>query len=107
MANFTQMLEKMNGGSTLQRLNEQLTDVVKAVSETNKQGTLTLKLKISPNGDNGITIEEDVATKLPQPSSGKSLFFTDGTGDLLRSDPRQSEMFQGRALEKESTLAAG
>ena len=107
MANFVQMIEKMNGGNTLAALNTELTEVVRAVSETNKQGSLMLKLKISPNGDNGITIEEDVATKLPKPSSGKSLFFTDGEGDLLRSDPRQKEMFQGRAVDTESTLAAG
>lgn len=106
MANFSQMLEKLNGGNTMARLNEQLTELVKAVAATNKVGTIQLKLKLSPNGDNGITVEEDISTKVPQPSLGKSLFFTDDEGDLLRVDPRQAEMPFARVVS-ESAVAAG
>ena len=102
MARFAQILASLGGGSVSKALDDQLTELVEAVRANNKVGTLTLKLKVMPNGENGITVEEDVAVKLPQPSRGKTLFFTDNYGNLSRSDPRQGEMFQPKPVAEET-----
>lgn len=92
MADFAQTLAKMAGGTLLPTLNDRLTEVAEAVHAHNKVGTLTLKLKLSPNGENGVTVEEDISSKVPQPNRGKALFFIDDSGNLLRNDPRQGEL---------------
>ena len=93
MARFAQILATLGGGNVANSLDDKLTEVVEAVHLNNKVGSITIKLKILPNGENGITIEEEIASKVPQPNRGKTLFFTDDNGNLLRNDPRQSDLF--------------
>lgn len=100
---FTDIIADLSGGATFHELTDQLADLTRAVAETRRSGTLTLKLKLEPNGDLGIKITDEVAIKRPQPSRGTSLFFTTPDGDLLRRDPRQSDMFPKAVEPKKET----
>lgn len=105
MARFAQILATLGGGNVALSLDDKLTEVVEAVHANNKVGTLTLKLKVLPNGENGITIEEDISSKIPQPNRGKTLFFTDENGNLLRNDPRQGELFTPKPVGGTGAIA--
>lgn len=94
MSTFSDVVGALNGGVTHQKLGDELNDVVQAVIATRKVGELTLKLKVSPNGEHGVMISEDIKTKVPELTRGTSAFFADESGNLLRRDPRQGEMFR-------------
>jgi hypothetical protein len=75
------------------RVHEQLTAlwpaVVKAVRETNKVGSLTLTLTAKLERGTMVVVVPTVATKMPAPATGPTLFYTDEEGNLTRDDPKQ------------------
>lgn len=89
---FADVLRDLSGGATYEKLSLDLADVVQAVNETQKGGTITLTLAIAANGPGSVTIAESVKTKVPEPAKGKTLFYATTTGHLSRNDPRQTEM---------------
>lgn len=89
---FTGILMGYNNGDLDELLATELQDVVLAVRRTEKPGTLTLNIKVSPNGDAMVELDATVNTKKPAGSVGKALFFPAEDGTLLRRDPKQSEM---------------
>lgn len=89
---FSDVLAEISGGRIAADLTEQLAELTKAVGETGKGGFLNLKVKVEPNGDTAVTYEADIACKVPRPSYGKTMFFTDAEGGVHRRDPRQIEM---------------
>lgn len=93
-SDFATTIIGLRNGAVVAELGDRLRDVVRAVKESEKNGALTLTLKVSPaargkGGADVVVIEADVKTKIPQPDLGKSMFFTDDEYNLLRSDPRQ------------------
>lgn len=101
MAGFADVLRELCGGATYDELGGKLNEVVAAVRETRKVGELSLKLKVKINGEIGVTIEDEIKAKIPEPSRGTTVFFADDSGNLLRRDPRQSEL-PLRAVEAHS-----
>jgi hypothetical protein len=89
---FTGVLMEYNNGALDELLVNELQDVVMAVRRTEKAGTLTLKIKVSPNGDAMVELDATVNTNKPAGSVGKALFFPTEEGLLLRRDPRQAEL---------------
>lgn len=75
-----------------QELSDELAEVVAAVRRTNKQGTLTLTLKIKPEGDGIYGIEEEIKSKAPQLPRGKSIFWGTPEDNLVTSDPKQGAL---------------
>ena len=94
MSTFSDVLGALNGGVTHQKLNDHLAELVDAVRLTGKAGAISVTLKISPNGSLGVTITDEIKLKKPELPRGASVFFTDEHGNLLRRDPRQTEMFR-------------
>ena len=86
---FTGILMNYGGGMLDELLVTELQDIVLAVMRTEKQGTLTLTIKVSPNNGNTVELDATVNAKKPVNSVGKALFFPDEQGNLLRQDPRQ------------------
>lgn len=87
----------MKRGDVLADLDAALKEITVAVALTGRPGTLTLKLKIKPDGTSNaesplFAIEDDIGIKKPRKSRGVSRFFGDEEGNLLRTDPRQSEL---------------
>ena len=90
---FPAAIAEMEFGGLVPRLSEDLAKLVSNVHVTGRAGTLSLKLKIKPAGPRGqVEIVSDIDLKLPKPEQGKSLFFANEHGQLLRRDPRQLEM---------------
>lgn len=90
---FADILRDIAGGQCADELTAKLAEVVEAVSITRKVGSLSFSLKIRPNGENSVTISEQIKAVIPEQPRGDSVFFTTAGGDLLRTDPRQVDMF--------------
>ena len=86
------VLRQLAGGSVYDDANAKLAEIVEAVKETRKAGELTIKLKISPNGDGSVKVHEDVKAKVPELSRGDTVFFVTSGGILSRNDPRQGDL---------------
>lgn len=92
MSSFADVLRELSSGATYEQLGSALNEIVAAVKTTRKTGELTLKLKVKINGEIGVSIEDEIKAKVPEPSRGTTIFFADEYGNLMRRDPRQSEL---------------
>lgn len=89
--NFNRTIQDIRDGQLLNLLNDKLAEVIASVAETGKSGSLTLTLKVKPNGEDALTISSDVKAKTPEPAVGDAIFFTDGQ-NLFRRNPRQADI---------------
>jgi hypothetical protein len=94
---FANLLAGMKRGAVLGDLDDTLKEVVSAINATGKAGSITLKLKIVPEGKADsespiYAITEDISVKKPRKSRGVAKFFGDEDGNLMRNDPKQQEI---------------
>lgn len=90
---FAAFVQEQRSGGLHGELSDGLSELVTAVSEHRKAGTLTLTLKVTPNNDGvTVTVTDKVAVKAPEADRGAAIFFVDEDGNLLRRDPRQIEL---------------
>lgn len=89
---FCQSIALIRDGQLVVSLTDELQDVIASVREHGKSGSLTLKLKVNPNGDDTVEIVSEVKAVQARPSVGKAIFWTDTGGNLHRRDPRQGDM---------------
>lgn len=89
---FADVLRELSGGNTYEELTSALAEVVEAVIETRKSGSISISLSIKPNGDGAVMITDDIKTKVPQPARGTTVFFATSGGSLVRQDPRQQDL---------------
>ena len=92
MSNYADVLGSLEGGKTLDQINDELADIVGAVTAHRKVGEITVTLKISPNGDNAVSVVAAVKSKVPESAKGVTVFFSDEHGTLLRRNPNQPEL---------------
>lgn len=88
---FTQFLHEQRKGGLHDELSAQLAEVVAAVLETGKQGTLRIDLKIKPAGDGMVQVFDTTKAGVPVDDTAPSMFYADKHGNVSRSDPRQGE----------------
>lgn len=89
---FAAFLQEQAGGQLHAELSERLHDLLQAVQETGKAGSIALKLDIKPiPGTDGrtVTVTDTVTAKAPKTERPKSIFFLADDGNLSRTDPRQ------------------
>ncbi|WP_417534165.1 hypothetical protein [Marinobacterium stanieri] len=91
---FANTLNTMDYGVTPQELSDDLAELLRAVKDTGKQGTLTLKLTVKPESlaTGQVAIIPDVVLKAPQLPRDKAFMFMTPDGNLQREDPRQKTM---------------
>ncbi|HXO86917.1 MAG TPA: hypothetical protein VN803_15450 [Gemmatimonadales bacterium] len=91
---FSQFLVEQRSGGMHGELSDKLQELVAAVAQHDKAGTLTLTVSVKPiDGRPGqYIVVDDVKVKAPEAPRGSSLFFADDHGNLSRSDPRQPEL---------------
>lgn len=92
MRNLTDVLGDLDRGRVVRDLNNALAQVVAAVRSTGKVGEVGIKLKIKPNGDQQVEIEDAITFKAPELTRPKTLMFINVDNSLTRTDPRQKEM---------------
>lgn len=95
MRPITDVLRDIRRGRAVEQATRLLAEVVRAVDETGKPGSVTLTLTVKPEKGGGSqkTIIAAVKAKKPEGDIPEAVFFSDPDGDLHRTDPAQSEMF--------------
>lgn len=90
---FAAVLQEIAKGKAHTRLSEALAELVVAVTETEKKGTLTLTLTVEPmkGTTETLTVSANCTLKLPQEQQA-SVFFATDDGQLVRNDPRQMDL---------------
>lgn len=88
---FLKTLQGVRQGVALEELNQALYDLGLAVKAAGKPGELVLRLKIVPVDAVGhaVQIEDQIVTKEPKLSKGRTVFFVDEAGNFVKNDPRQ------------------
>jgi len=92
-AYFAQVLASISYGDAAATASTQLAELVKAVQEHERTGTLTITLEVKPRGkDSGqVEVTAKVTTKAPVRELAPSMFFTTEDGGLVRDNPRQKK----------------
>jgi hypothetical protein len=91
MMSFNATVQNIRDGELLSHLTDELDEVVRAVMEHGKVGTISLSLKIKPNGEGAVTITPTVNSSPPKGTLGDALFFVSDAG-LVRQNPRQRDI---------------
>lgn len=90
---FAAFVQQQRSGGLHGELSDALAELVTAVQETQRPGTLTLSIKVAANKDGStVTVTDKVSTKIPEGDRGAAIFFIEGDGNLVRRDPRQIEL---------------
>lgn len=88
---FAAVLCQHARGRSERELSERLRDLVAAVTETGKPGsiTYTLTIKPEPKADSAMVVTDHIKVKTPELARPASIFFADERHGLVRTDPRQ------------------
>lgn len=90
---FAAVLQQLDNGYVAAELAEKLQQLVHAVEDTGKKGSLAVTLTLGPSKTEApFEITPSVVLKKPAPTRRASVFYTDGDGNLLRRDPNQQEI---------------
>lgn len=90
---FHDFLREHRAGQTHDLLSEKLQELVAAVTEEEKAGSLTLKITIKPMGkSDGLEVAAQITCSPPKETPGVSIFFATPENNLQREDPRQRSM---------------
>ncbi len=92
---FAAFVQNHEYGATHDELTRGLHDLLGAVQNIGKAGSLTLTVKAKPVGrgdERQVTVAVSVSTKLPEMGSIEAIYWIDDEGNLTRSDPRQQEL---------------
>lgn len=90
---FADTLQKLQRGKTARELATAMQDLVAAVQDTGKAGTLQVTLKVSKSKASGmVEISDSYVVKAPRADREVSLFYVTDDHNLVRDDPRQLEL---------------
>ena len=88
---ITQLISELHHGEIEQRLTSELAELVEAVQETGKLGTLTIKLHVKKEGSVAAVLIDSSLKKPKHPFHGSIMHFGQN-GALLSEDPRQLKL---------------
>jgi hypothetical protein len=88
---ITDTLRLLEDGRFIDRSSTELADLVKAVDETGKAGTLTITLKLK-KASGAVSIAADVKAKVPEPKSDDTLLWATVEGNLQLTNPNQRQL---------------
>jgi len=106
---FTDTLRDLRNGVVLDELSTKLNEVVEAVTRTNKEGSITLTIKVKPmaGGTSMLNIEDDINAKVPKLTVGGTVMFPTPENNLSRRDPRQPDLPNIVAVDSDVTTEPG
>lgn len=98
---FAELLTMLDHGAAHAEASRALHDLVAAVRDTGKGGTMTITLKLGPLKGNvdQLVVAAQVAAKPPKSEPAAAIFYVDDAGNLVRNDPRQLELDGLRVVE--------
>lgn len=93
---FSDFLREHAKGRTHDDLSKAMQDLIGAVKDTEKPGSITLKINVRPLKSNHEVLEvsDQIVVKKPQHDRKTSLFYADRDNNLVRDNPDQFE-FEG------------
>jgi hypothetical protein len=96
------VLRDIRKGRPVEEATMALADVVRAVDETGKEGSVTITLKIKPakHGGPEKTLIAEVKSKKPIADIAPAVFFSDRMATCTASTPNQEEMPLGEVTAK-------
>lgn len=88
---FTNFLQELQDGGINHELSDQLNELVRAIDSTGKAGSLTLRVKISPNKRTGMVfVDTEIKLNNPIHDRPSSMFYIDPhDSNLVRNNPKQ------------------
>lgn len=106
---ITDILRDIRKGRPVEEATMALADIVRAVDETGKEGSVTITLKVKPakHGGPEKTLVCEVKAKKPIAEIAPAVFFSNSEGDLHRYDPRQEEMTLSEAPIMDASRGGG
>jgi len=91
---FLHTLQRHRSGGLLDDASARLAEVVAAVRQTGKPGSVTVKLEIKPAqvGADAVVLTDEIKAKVPRMQATASFWFATDDGALVTTDPRQREL---------------
>ena len=90
---FMDFLREHRNGITHDLLSDAMQELVAAIVQEQKAGSLTVKFTIKPRGkDDGLDVYADIKSTPPKETPGMAIFFATPDNNLSREDPRQRAM---------------
>lgn len=89
---FTDTIREARMGELHEELSDKLNELVKACGDTQKQGTLTLTIKLKPSSSGAIEMFDEVKLKKPELARGSSMFFATVENNLVRNNQHQPDL---------------
>lgn len=86
---FSSVLPELRAGMCEQELTEKLNEVTKACLSTGKAGSVTLTLKIIPQGTGQAIVGDTIKAVVPEFSKQPTIMFIDADSNLVRKNPKQ------------------
>jgi hypothetical protein len=98
---FSTLVRELGRGRVEKQADDALRSLVEQIRLTGKPGSLTLSLKIKPNGKNAesVTVEPTVTAKAPTAEPEATFMFVAEDCTLSRRDPRQLSLDGLRDVE--------
>jgi hypothetical protein len=93
---FSLFLQDLRDGRAHSELSAGLADLLAAVKDTGKGGSLTLQVKVKPatrgKDMDKVVVIDNVKVDLPKPERGEDFFFVTDENELSRKHPRQQSL---------------
>jgi|SRR5215469_7544112 len=90
---FADVLLELSKGRVHNDASFALQDLVAAVADTGKKGSLSLVITVTPSkADGQVEVTAEVKTKPPTPKPATSLFFVTDDHNLSRENPEQPHL---------------
>jgi hypothetical protein len=103
---FAAFIQQQRKGGLHGELTDAFGELIQAVAETGKVGSLSLSIKVTPNKDGAtVTVNDKIKLTIPEPEKGASMFFYDQHGNLTRNNPAQPELPLRDAAELKAETA--
>lgn len=99
---FADFLAEHNNGASHRKASVALQDVVQAVVDTGKKGSVSINVAVEPMKgaeDGTLMLTVTVAEKIPTEPVKAAVFYADDDGNLTRNDPRQLSFDSLREVE--------
>lgn len=85
-------LKVHNAGEVDRKLTEALREVLAAVMDLGRSGSITLKLTVSQQDDASVLVLPDITAKVPQPPTRAQHFYVDAERRLALADPFRPQL---------------
>ena len=89
---FLALVQGLRGGAGLSDLDDAVSTLVAATRMMAKAGSLTLTIKMTPQGAAGFVFTDEIKVVEPKPDKEITVMYADQEGRLTRRDPRQPHL---------------